>query len=35
MFTTFVATLLGGFIGVMIGEFTAPYIFKRNKGDKE
>lgn len=35
MLTTFLATLVGGFIGVMIGELTAPYIFKHNKGDKE
>lgn len=35
MITTFLATLAGGFIGVLIGELTAPYIFKHNKGDKE
>lgn len=35
MITTFLATLVGGFIGVLVGEFTAPYIFKNKKGEDE
>lgn len=35
MIVTFLATLAGGFIGVMIGELTAPYIFKHKGEDKE
>lgn len=33
MMTTFLTTLFGGFIGVLVGELTAPYIFKNKKGE--